>query len=156
TIYPLGSGNGAVRLTTARYFTPLGNSIQTKGIVPDVEVLQDVPGELKERAVRSEASLPGHLKGYGQGEAGSQSYIPPDPKNDKALNTALQLIRVSQRSGGLSTAAPYSRAEIINATSPSVGMKIDGDDVGYVRITALDEQATDGLKKAITDIRSAV
>src|SRR3954451_15642424 len=34
TIIPLGSGNGALRLTTARYFTPSGRSIQAKGIVP--------------------------------------------------------------------------------------------------------------------------
>ncbi|MFX7552505.1 S41 family peptidase, partial [Acinetobacter baumannii] len=34
TIIPLGSGNGALRLTTARYYTPSGKSIQAKGIVP--------------------------------------------------------------------------------------------------------------------------
>src|SRR5215468_8861497 len=43
TIIPLGSGNGALRLTTARYFTPSGRSIQAKGISPDIEILQDVP-----------------------------------------------------------------------------------------------------------------
>src|SRR5882724_3537465 len=43
TIIPLGSGNGALRLTTARYFTPSGRSIQAKGITPDIEVLQEVP-----------------------------------------------------------------------------------------------------------------
>src|ERR1700738_5286964 len=37
TIIPLGSGNGALRLTTARYFTPSGRSIQAKGISPDIE-----------------------------------------------------------------------------------------------------------------------
>src|SRR5262249_23102732 len=42
TIIPLGSGNGALRLTTARYFTPSGRSIQAKGITPDIEVLQDI------------------------------------------------------------------------------------------------------------------
>ena len=42
TIIPLGSGNGALRLTTARYFTPSGRSIQAKGIVPDIEVLLNV------------------------------------------------------------------------------------------------------------------
>src|SRR6184192_2107143 len=47
TIIPLGSGNGALRLTTARYFTPSGRSIQAKGISPDLEVLQEVPEELK-------------------------------------------------------------------------------------------------------------
>src|SRR5437773_6281314 len=46
-IIPLGSGNGALRLTTARYFTPSGRSIQAKGISPDIEVLQEAPEELK-------------------------------------------------------------------------------------------------------------
>ena len=94
TIIPLGSGNGALRLTTARYFTPGGRSIQAKGIVPDIEVLQEVPEELKARTeTRGESSLRGHLKAEGQEETGSQSYIPPDPKNDKALNHALDLLR---------------------------------------------------------------
>src|SRR6202007_1215130 len=94
TIIPLGSGNGALRLTTARYYTPSGRSIQARGISPDVEVLQDVPKELKARTdTRGESSLRGHLKGEGAEETGSQSYVPPDPKNDKALNTALDLLR---------------------------------------------------------------
>src|SRR5271155_4722586 len=49
TIIPLGANNGALRLTTARYFTPSGRSIQAKGISPDIEVLQDVPEEVKSR-----------------------------------------------------------------------------------------------------------
>jgi hypothetical protein len=57
TIIPLGSGNGALRLTTARYFTPSGRSIQAKGISPDIEVLQEVPEELKARTdTRGEAT----------------------------------------------------------------------------------------------------
>ena len=67
TIIPLGSGNGALRLTTARYFTPSGRSIQAKGISPDIEVLQDVPEELKARTdTKGEASLRGHLKADGE------------------------------------------------------------------------------------------
>jgi len=94
TIIPLGSGNGALRLTTARYFTPSGRSIQAKGIIPDIEALQDVPEELKARTdTRGESSLRGHLKGEGQEETGSQSYIPPEAKDDKALNMALDLLR---------------------------------------------------------------
>jgi carboxyl-terminal processing protease len=94
TIMPLGSGNGALRLTTARYFTPSGRSIQAKGISPDIEVLQEVPEELKARTdTRGEASLRGHLKTEGDEQTGSQSYIPPDPKDDTALHTALDLIR---------------------------------------------------------------
>ena len=93
-IIPLGSGNGALRLTTARYFTPSGRSIQAKGISPDIEVLQDVPDDLKARTdTQGEASLRGHLKAEGQEQTGSQSYIPPDPKDDKALHTALDLMR---------------------------------------------------------------
>ena len=66
TIIPLGSGNGALRLTTARYFTPSGRSIQAKGISPDIEVLQEMPEELKARTdTRGEASLRGHLKAEG-------------------------------------------------------------------------------------------
>jgi carboxyl-terminal processing protease len=94
TIIPLGSGSGALRLTTARYFTPSGRSIQAKGIVPDIEVLQDVPEELKARAdTTSEATLRGHLSAEGQEQTGSQSYVPPDAKNDKALHLALDLMR---------------------------------------------------------------
>jgi carboxyl-terminal processing protease len=94
TIIPLGSGNGALRLTTARYFTPSGRSIQAKGISPDIEVLQDVPDELKARTDSlGEASLRGHLKAERDEQTGSQSYIPPDPKDDKALHTALDAIR---------------------------------------------------------------
>jgi carboxyl-terminal processing protease len=93
-IIPLGSGNGALRLTTARYFTPSGRSIQAKGISPDIEVLQDVPDELKARTdTQGEASLRGHLKAEGEEQTGSQSYIPPDPKDDKALHSALDLMR---------------------------------------------------------------
>jgi len=95
TIIPLGNNNGALRLTTARYYTPSGKSIQAKGIVPDIEVLQDVPDELKARSdTKGEASLRGHLKtAEGEEQTGSQSYIPPDVKDDKALKMALELLR---------------------------------------------------------------
>ena len=96
TIIPLGSGMGALRLTTARYYTPAGRSIQAKGISPDIEVLQDVPEDVKGRTdARGEASLRGHLKGDGDEQTGSQSFIPPDPKDDKALKMALDLLRGS-------------------------------------------------------------
>jgi carboxyl-terminal processing protease len=94
TIIPLGAGNGALRLTTARYFTPSGRSIQAKGITPDIEVLQDVPDDLKARTdSKGEASLRGHLKAEGSEETGSQSYVPPDEKDDKALQSSLDLLR---------------------------------------------------------------
>ena len=111
TIIPLGSGNGALRLTTARYFTPSGRSIQAKGITPDIEVLQDVPEEIKARTdLRGESSLRGHLKADGQEETGSQSYVPPEPKNDKALNMALDLMRGAQTNSAFPPRAPARRA----------------------------------------------
>jgi carboxyl-terminal processing protease len=94
TIIPLGSGNGALRLTTARYFTPSGRSIQAKGITPDIPVEQEVPENIKAlSSTKGEASLRGHLKAEGDEATGSQSYIPPDPKDDKALHKALDVIR---------------------------------------------------------------
>ncbi len=61
TIIPLGA-IGALRLTTARYYTPSGRSIQAKGIDPDIEVLQEIPDELKGKdETKGEAGLKGHL-----------------------------------------------------------------------------------------------
>ena len=94
TIIPLGAGNGALRLTTARYYTPSGRSIQAKGISPDIEVLQDVPASLKsDTDTKGEASLRGHLAAEGAEETGSQSYVPPDEKDDKAIRMAVDLLR---------------------------------------------------------------
>jgi carboxyl-terminal processing protease len=94
TIIPLGAGNGALRLTTARYYTPSGRSIQAKGISPDIEVLQEVPDTLKAQTdSKGEASLRGHLKAEGAEETGSQSYVPPKEEDDKAIKMALDLLR---------------------------------------------------------------
>src|SRR3954471_6007187 len=49
TVIPLG-GNGALRLTTARYYTPSGRSIQAKGIEPEAVVEEELPDELKQKA----------------------------------------------------------------------------------------------------------
>jgi carboxyl-terminal processing protease len=96
TIIPLSPTDGALRLTTARYYTPSGRSIQALGITPEIEQLQDVPDNLKGEELGGEASLRGHLKASGEEEKGSQSYIPPDPKDDKVLNLALALMRGTQ------------------------------------------------------------
>ncbi|HZM07218.1 MAG TPA: S41 family peptidase [Methylocella sp.] len=94
TIIPLGQNNGAVRLTTARYYTPSGRSIQAKGIDPDVTVLQDVPDDLKGKDdTKGEASLKGHLKNGDDEKGGSQAFVPPDPKNDKQLLAAEDILR---------------------------------------------------------------
>ena len=94
TIIPLGSSNGALRLTTARYYTPSGRSIQAKGIEPDIQVLQDVPDELKGKDdTKGEASLKGHLKNGEDEKTGSQAYVPKDVKDDKQLIAAFDMLR---------------------------------------------------------------
>ena len=94
TIIPLGTGNGALALTTARYFTPSGHSIQAQGVSPDIQILQDVPDELKGRVdTKGEASMRGHLSAEGAEQSGSQAYVPPDEKNDKALAAAFDFLR---------------------------------------------------------------
>ena len=93
TILPLGQNNGALRLTTARYYTPSGRSIQAKGIEPDVQILQDVPDELKGRDdTKGEAALKGHLKNGDDEQGGSQAYVPVDKSKDKQLAAALDIL----------------------------------------------------------------
>ena len=95
TIIPLAE-NGALRLTTALYYTPSGKSIQGKGITPDIKVDQPLPEELKGRDVsRGESDLKGHIKGAEESDEGSGSaaYVPPDPKDDIQLAYALDLLR---------------------------------------------------------------
>ncbi len=95
TIIPV-QRNGAMRLTTARYYTPSGKSIQGKGITPDIRVEQPLPPELQGKDVtRGESDLKGHIKGAEEGDQGSGSaaYVPPDPKDDLQLSAALELLR---------------------------------------------------------------
>jgi carboxyl-terminal processing protease len=95
TIIPLAE-NGALRLTTALYYTPSGKSIQGKGITPDIKVEQPLPEDLKGRDVtRGESDLKGHIKGADENSQGSGSaaYVPPEAKDDIQLNYALDLMR---------------------------------------------------------------
>lgn len=97
TIIPLGS-NGAIRLTTARYYTPSGRSIQAKGVTPDIDVEQPLPEELQGVNVnRSEAELQGHLENGEDEKKGSPAYFPRDPDEDKQLEYALNLLRGKQQ-----------------------------------------------------------
>jgi carboxyl-terminal processing protease len=97
TIIPLGS-NGALRLTTARYYTPSGRSIQAKGIEPDTVVQEDLPADVKSADVsgESEASLRGHLKGdddSGDEGTGSSSYVAAEKNKDNQFQFGLDLLR---------------------------------------------------------------
>lgn len=105
TIMPL-TGNGAMRLTTARYYTPSGRSIQAKGVEPDILVKQAKLEEITtSRPRRSEASLRGALD-TGTSEDDKDAKSSDEPKGeteasdeakpeaqDYQLSRALDLIR---------------------------------------------------------------
>jgi carboxyl-terminal processing protease len=84
TILPL-SGSSAIKLTTARYYTPNGRSIQAKGIVPDILVEETANGETRERT--READLERHLDNDKEKSAGKEADKPAPksapPKNGK-------------------------------------------------------------------------
>ena len=95
TIIPLGNNNGAIRLTTARYYTPSNRSIQALGIKPDIKVEQPLPEELKKKKIknRGEASLRGHLKGEAKEEqSGSSAYVPREREKDEQLKYAISFL----------------------------------------------------------------
>ena len=70
TVLPLDNGD-SVKLTTARYYTPSGKSIQASGIVPDVVLHPEVQKDAVPAVVDySEATLPGHLRGDDEGAEG--------------------------------------------------------------------------------------
>lgn len=96
TIIPLGT-YGAIRLTTALYYTPSATSIQAKGIVPNIPVAQELPEEFKGKPIKTkgEASLRGHIKVNKDKEEqhGSLSYVPPEAEKDTQLQYAIKLLR---------------------------------------------------------------
>lgn len=96
TIIPLGEGGGALRLTTARYFTPSGHSIQAEGIIPDIAVAEGDENEIPKVARPSEADLPGHLAGEATAKKNNQPIIhaaPGKKYDDFQLSYAEDLLR---------------------------------------------------------------
>ncbi|HEY9009383.1 MAG TPA: S41 family peptidase [Devosia sp.] len=96
--------DGAMRLTTARYYTPNNRSIQASGIHPDITITQDVPDEFKGRdEIIGEAGLAGQIGGGSEEVAtvGSSVYVPSDKSKDNQLQYAIKLI------DGLETNAAY-------------------------------------------------
>ena len=93
-------GGGAVKLTTARYFTPKGRSIQALGIEPDIETLQSTVTQLEQSIdPLTESNLSGHLSSgdeHAEGDA-TEDTTTADAGNsvgdDYQLNEALNLLR---------------------------------------------------------------
>lgn len=90
TVLPLDNGD-SIKLTTARYYTPNGTSIQATGIVPDIELPENAELRVAREASPSvrEADLPGHLEAETRaaGDAAAKA------QSDYAVNEALNLLR---------------------------------------------------------------
>jgi carboxyl-terminal processing protease len=123
TVLPLGPGKGAMRLTTSRYYTPAGRSIQGAGIDPDFEVApvrlsdKDI-ADLKTRAQRfSESALPNALENE-QGAERKPPHVPADmpPEGytgeDYQLDQAVALLRAGK-------ATPGAVAPAVAAATPA-------------------------------------
>ncbi len=121
TIIPLGA-NGAIRLTTARYYTPSNRSIQAKGIDPDIMIEEDLPEDIKAKIgnekPRGEAALRGHLRnpdGSAKEEkeetSGSSSYVPKEPEKDTQLQYALSFLRGTAKEPPAANSTPTSTPE---------------------------------------------
>ena len=100
TILPLDD-RSAIRLTTARYYTPKGRSIQAAGIVPDIAMENEPRNQREEqaeqrRAILREENLPGHLKNQPNEEEKEESAKEKkedEIKNDAQLKRALELLK---------------------------------------------------------------
>ncbi len=86
TIMPL-PGHGAMRLTTARYFTPSGRSIQAKGIDPDIFVQQAKIEAVEPQSQRREADLRGALKNPDSDEKETPAKKDGDAKDEQGKAT---------------------------------------------------------------------
>ncbi len=92
TIIPL-PGYGALRLTTQRYYTPSGRSIQAKGIEPDISVKQLRLEEISDDRQRREKDLRGALSGDGEKDAKPSPKKDEDAKESKKKVSDYQLVR---------------------------------------------------------------
>jgi len=107
TVLPLDNGD-SVKLTTARYYTPSGKSIQATGIVPDVELAptdaaKDVPAGV---ADFSEARLPGHLRGDDEATGTATGVVLP---GDAPVQSALRELKHPGALASATTTKPAAR-----------------------------------------------
>ncbi len=93
TIIQLGNGEGALRLTTSRYFTPSGKAIEGRGVEPDMVVREKAPADMSRKETgRCKAVLAAHPKTEGEAETCSSGYVPLDAAKDHQLAAAVQFL----------------------------------------------------------------
>jgi carboxyl-terminal processing protease len=126
TVIPI-KDHGAIRLTTARYYTPSGVAIQAKGITPDIVIEQAKLEQVKDEKTISEANLPKHLIND-QGE--KEKAPPPKPgelsaKDDYQLSRALDLIRAVSIYGQVSGLSRPATTAAATASTPAPSTRIE-------------------------------
>ena len=101
TVIPLGVGRGALRLTTARYYTPSGKSIQVHGIEPDI-ISVDADPVRREKNLRNSLSAEGQIR---EGNGVSMEEVCPGADSDKdpILSCALHMLRSGRLSVEIQT-----------------------------------------------------
>ena len=103
TIFPLGPDLGAIRLTTARYYTPSGQSIHGVGVTPDVIMGQPIPPSIMEQIDPEDIPVD---------DEGNQitdfDIIPADPLEDTQLQLALRLLRGEETNAAFPPASPVT------------------------------------------------
>jgi carboxyl-terminal processing protease len=95
SLIPLSDGSG-LRLTTAKYYTPKGTSIQGVGITPDIVVKLEVKDGKEQHRVVREKDLEGHLKNDQQKEGPEEKEMAPldvDEKDDNQLQRAIDTLK---------------------------------------------------------------
>lgn len=96
SVIPLSDGSG-LRLTTARYYTPKGISIQSTGITPDIVVKLEQKGDAKEHPVIREKDLERHLRNDQSDEKTKEpeEMVPMEvgEKDDVQLQRAIDLLK---------------------------------------------------------------
>lgn len=95
TVIPLSGGAG-LRLTTAKYYTPKGTSIQNTGITPDIIVKLEAKNGAKEHRVIREKDLEGHLKNEQKDSVPGEEETAPmevEEKDDIQLQRAVDILK---------------------------------------------------------------
>jgi carboxyl-terminal processing protease len=133
TIIPL-AGHGAIRLTTARYYTPSGRSIQAKGIVPDINVPQSKVESLETGPQRHEADLRGALANPDRSDDKSKD-AKPGTNNDKGKAPAPQS-QNNQNKGKTPASTPAPASTDSKGSNGATG---DDDDTAVKSDSAMED-----------------
>jgi carboxyl-terminal processing protease len=137
TVLPVKESGGAIRLTTALYYTPSGRSIQDLGITPDVTVQPARIEQVQELAIQHEADLRGALKNTGSADGAAPATAP-------AATPATPPATTSKATPPAATPAPTANANIPAGATPlpklddALNPNTFGSDQDYQLVRAID------------------